>query len=143
MTYSVGIDMGGTFTDGVFSNGELAASVKVPTTHFDLTRSVIACLVGGAAAFNASLEDFLADVGLFRLATTIGTNAVVTGTGDAVGLLVESGAEKSLYGPSDPAPALGVFVSPDHVVGLGRPQRPKRCSRCAAASSSKACARRW
>ncbi len=118
MTYSVGIDMGGTFTDGVFSDGELAASVKVPTTHFDLTRSVMACLAGGAAAFDTSLEDFLADVGLFRLATTIGTNAVVTGTGDTVGLLVEAGAEKSLYGPSDPAPALGVFASPDHVVGV-------------------------
>ena len=118
MTYSVGIDMGGTFTDGVFSNGERAASVKVPTAHFDLTRSVMACLAGGAAAFDTSLEDFLADVGLFRLATTIGTNAVVTGTGDTVGLLVEAGAEKSLYGPSDPAPALGVFVSPDHLVGV-------------------------
>ena len=118
MTYSVGIDMGGTFTDGVFSNGELAASVKVPTTHFDLTRSVMACLAGGAAAFGVSLEDLLGDVGLFRLATTIGTNAVVTGTGDTVGLLVEAGAEKSLYGPSDPAPALGAFVSPDHVMGV-------------------------
>ena len=118
MTYSVGIDMGGTFTDGVFSNGELAASVKVPTTHFDLTRSVMACLAGGAATFDTSLEDFLADVGLFRLATTIGTNAVVTGTGDTVGLLVEAGAEKSLYGPSDPAPALGVFVEPDHIIGV-------------------------
>ena len=118
MTYSVGIDMGGTFTDGVFSNGELAVSVKVPTTHFDLTRSVMACLAGGATAFDASLEDFLGDVGLFRLATTIGTNAVVTGTGDTVGLIVEAGAEKSLYGPSDPAPALGAFVSPDHVVGV-------------------------
>ena len=116
--YSVGIDMGGTFTDGVFSDGELAASVKVPTTHFDLTRSVMACLAGGAAAFDASLEDFLADVGLFRLATTIGTNAVVTGTGDTVGLIVEAGAEKSLYGPPQDAPALGVFVSPDHVVGV-------------------------
>ena len=118
MTYSVGIDMGGTFTDGVFSDGELAATVKVPTTHFDLTRSVMACLAGGAATFDTSLEDFLADVGLFRLATTIGTNAVVTGTGDTVGLLVEAGAEKSLYGPADPAPALGVFVDPDHVVGV-------------------------
>ena len=125
MTYSVGIDMGGTFTDGVFSDGELAATVKVPTTHFDLTRSVMACLAGGATAFGASLEDFLADVGLFRLATTIGTNAVVTGTGDTVGLLVEAGAEKSLYGPSDPAPALGVFVSPDHVVGAGPASTPE------------------
>lgn len=118
MTYSVGIDMGGTFTDGLFSDGELAATVKVPTTRFDLTRSVMACLASGAAAFDVSLEDFLGEVGLFRLATTIGTNAVVTGTGDTVGLLVEAGAERSLYGPSDPAPAIGVFVSPDRVMGV-------------------------
>ncbi len=116
--YSVGIDMGGTFTDGVFSNGELVSSVKVPTTHFDLARSVMACLAGGAASFDTPLEDFLAEVGLFRLATTVGTNAVVTGTGDPVGLLVEAGAERLLYGRAAPAPALGVFVSPDHVMGV-------------------------
>ena len=118
MTYSVGIDMGGTFTDGFFSDGERAVAAKVPTTHFDLTRSVMSCLAEGAAAFEVSLEDFLAGVNLFRLATTIGTNAVVTGTGDPVGLMVEAGAEKSLYGPSEPAPALGVFVRADHVVGV-------------------------
>ena len=118
MSYSVGIDMGGTFTDGYFSDGEQVMIAKVPTTHFDLTRSVMACLAGGAEAFDVSLERFLGDIGLFRLATTVGTNAVVTGTGDPVGLMVEAGAEKSLYGPSEPAPALGVFVRPDHVVGV-------------------------
>ena len=118
MSYSVGIDMGGTFTDGYFSDGERAVAAKVPTTHFDLTRSVMACLAEGAEAFGVSLEDFLSDVELFRLATTIGTNAVVTGTGDPVGLMVEAGAEKSLYGPSEPAPAVGVFVRADHVVGV-------------------------
>ena len=118
MSYSVGIDMGGTFTDGYFSDGERAEAVKVPTTHFDLTRSVMACLAEGAEAFGLPVEDFLADVELFRLATTIGTNAVVTGTGDPVGLMVEAGAEKSLYGPSEPAPAVGVFVRADHVVGI-------------------------
>lgn len=118
MTYSVGIDMGGTFTDGYFSDGQRAVAAKVPTTLFDLTRSVMACLAEGAAAFDVSLEDFLRDVDLFCLATTIGTNAVVTGTGDPVGLMVEAGAEKSLYGPSEPAAALGVFVRADHVVGV-------------------------
>ena len=118
MSYSVGIDMGGTFTDGYFSDGERTVAAKVPTSHFDLTRSVTACLAEGAEAFDASLEDFLGDVDLFRLATTIGTNAVVTGTGDPVGLMVEAGAEKSLYGPSEPAPAVGVFVRADHVVGV-------------------------
>ncbi len=118
MTYSVGIDMGGTFTDGYFSDGQQVVAAKVPTTHFDLTRSVTACLAEGAEAFDVSLEDFLGGIGLFRLATTIGTNAVVTGTGDPVGLMVEAGAEKSLYGPSEPAPAVGVFVRADHVVGV-------------------------
>lgn len=117
-SYSVGIDMGGTFTDGYFSDGVRAMAAKVPTAHFDLTRSVVACLSEGAEAFGLSLEDFLADVALLRLATTIGTNAVVTGTGDPVGLMVEAGAEKSLYGASEPAPALGVFVRGDHVVGV-------------------------
>ncbi len=118
MTYSVGIDMGGTFTDGYFSDGERAVSTKVPTSHFDLTRSVMACLAEGADEFDVSLGDFLAAVSLFRLATTIGTNAVVTGTGEPVGLMIEAGAEKSLYGPSEPAPAVGVFVRADHVVGV-------------------------
>ena len=110
--------MGGTFTDGYFFDGDRAVAAKVPTTHFDLTRSVVACLAEGAEAFGAPLEDFLGDVDLFRLATTIGTNAVVTGTGDPVGLMVEDGAEKSLYGPSEPATALGVFVRADDVVGV-------------------------
>ena len=54
MSYSVGIDMGGTFTDGFFSDGERAVAAKVPTTHFDLTRSVMACLAEGAEAFGVS-----------------------------------------------------------------------------------------
>ncbi len=118
MSYSVGIDMGGTFTDGYFSDGERTVAAKVPTTHFDLTRSVMACLAEGAEAFDLALEDFLGRIGLFRLATTIGTNAVVTGTGDPVGLMVEAGAEESLYGTSEPAAALGVFVRSDDVVGV-------------------------
>lgn len=118
MTWSVGMDMGGTFTDGYFTDGRRAAMAKVPTSHFDLTRSVMACLSEGARRFDLDLEDFLASVGVLRLATTIGTNSVVTGAGDPVGLLVEAGAESSLYGPVDPAPALGVFVHPGQVAAV-------------------------
>ena len=118
MTWSVGMDMGGTFTDGYFTDGRRAAMAKVPTSHFDLTRSVMACLGEGARRFDLDLGDFLASVGVLRLATTIGTNSVVTGAGDPVGLLVEAGAESSLYGPVEPAPALGVFVHPDQVAAV-------------------------
>ena len=118
MTWAVGMDMGGTFTDGYFTDGRRAAMAKVPTSHFDLTRSVMACLGEGARRFDLDTEDFLASVGVLRLATTIGTNSVVTGSGDPVGLLVEAGAESSLYGPVEPAPALGVFVHPDQVAAV-------------------------
>lgn len=118
MTWSVGMDMGGTFTDGYFTDGRRAVMAKVPTSHFDLTRSVMACLGEGARRFDLDLEDFLASVGVLRLATTIGTNSVVTGAGDPVGLLVEAGAESSLYGPVEPAPAFGVFVHPGQVAAV-------------------------
>lgn len=118
MTWSVGMDMGGTFTDGYFTDGRRAVMAKVPTSHFDLTRSVMACLGEGARRFDLDLEDFLASVGVLRLATTIGTNSVVTGAGDPVGLLVEAGTESSLYGPVEPAPALGVFVHPGQVAAV-------------------------
>ena len=124
MTWSVGMDMGGTFTDGYFTDGRRAAMAKVPTSHFDLTRSVMACLGEGARRFDLDLGDFLAAVGVLRLATTIGTNSVVTGAGDPVGLMVEAGAESSLYGPVEPAPALGVFVRPDQVAAVPASDRP-------------------
>ena len=121
--YSAGIDMGGTFTDGYFSDGRRAVVVKVPTTHFDPTRSVMACLGSGAARLGFTLEDFLATVDLFRLATTIGTNSVVTGSGDPVGVMVEPGAAGSLYGPSEPNPAIGTFVRADHIVDVEASER--------------------
>lgn len=124
MIWSVGMDMGGTFTDGYFTDGRRAAMAKVPTSHFDLTRSVMACLGEGARRFDLDLGDFLASVGVLRLATTIGTNSVVTGAGDPVGLMVEAGAESSLYGPVEPAPALGVFVRPDQVAAVPASDRP-------------------
>ncbi len=110
--------MGGTFTDGYFSDGARTVIAKVPTTHFDLTRSVTSCLTEGASALGLNLEEFLRGLQLLRLATTIGTNSVVTGTGDVVGLIVKEGATSSLYGDSDVASALGVFVRPENVVGI-------------------------
>lgn len=115
---SVGIDMGGTFTDGYFTDGVRATVCKVPTTHFDLSRSIVGCLRRGADWFGLDFDKFLGDVDVLRVATTIGTNAVVEGTGDTVGLMVEEGAERALYGAVEPAPAVGVFVDPAHVCGV-------------------------
>lgn len=116
--FQVGIDMGGTFTDGFFTNGTTAAVIKVPTTHHDLTRSVHACLRQGAEAFGLDLSEFLVEIDVLRVATTIGTNAVVESTGDLVGLLVAPGAEKTLYGSSPRADLLDTFLRAEHVLAI-------------------------
>ncbi len=116
--FTVGVDMGGTFTDGYATDGVRATVCKVPTTHFDLSRSVIACLRRAAEWFDVDYDKFLGDVDVLRVATTIGTNAVVEGTGDTLGVIVERGAERTLYARSGPAPAIGVFVEDTHVRGV-------------------------
>jgi acetophenone carboxylase len=116
--FTIGIDMGGTFTDGYVTDGLRATVFKVPTTHFDLSRSVVGCLQRAAAGFGTDLPKLLADVDLLRIATTIGTNAVVEGTGDAVAVIVEPGAERALYGAAATSPAVGVFVDAEHVRGV-------------------------
>jgi len=117
--FSVGIDMGGTFTDGYFSDGTQATVCKIPTTHFDLSQSVMGCLQRGGESFGLDLEELLDQMSVLRLATTIGTNSVVEGTGDAIGVMVDTGATSSLYGPIEPSPAIGPFVRADQIVGVG------------------------
>jgi len=85
----LGIDTGGTFTDGViydFSNGAVLATAKAPTVHEDL-------VVGIRAALARLPRERLREVTRVGLSTTLATNAFVEGKGRPVGLLVLSGFE--------------------------------------------------
>lgn len=95
--YTADIDVGGTFTDGFFSDGITAHTAKVLTTPHDLTECFLGCLSRGAAAFDLSLPTFLGRTGVVRLSTTLGTNTLLQHRGPKVGLLVTAGAERSLY----------------------------------------------
>ena len=79
MTYSLGIDTGGTFTDAVLLNAarEVVAASKSLTTRFDLAQGIAASLDGLPQAF-------LAQVDLVSLSTTLTTNSVVEGKGAPV-----------------------------------------------------------
>lgn len=60
MGFSVDIDTGGTFTDGLFSDGTRLARAKVDTTPHDLTISLFSCIYAGATAFGLpSVKEFL------------------------------------------------------------------------------------
>ncbi|MDD3311919.1 hydantoinase/oxoprolinase family protein [Pseudodesulfovibrio sp.] len=85
----LGIDVGGTHTDGVAvdttAGAEVVASCKVPTRHDDLLFSV-----------TGALEDLLgkvdrAKVRQLNLSTTLSTNAIVQGKTEDVGVIVSSG----------------------------------------------------
>ncbi len=83
MTYFLGIDTGGTFTDAVLldSDKKIVASAKSLTTRFDLS-------IGIGASLDKLPADWLTRVGLVSLSTTLTTNSVVEGKGSPVCVLL-------------------------------------------------------
>ncbi|MFC0530004.1 hydantoinase/oxoprolinase family protein [Phytohabitans kaempferiae] len=89
----IGVDVGGTFTDVVLSDGARVWSAKAPTTPGALGRGVLdACrLVAGRAGL--TLERLLPAVSRFGLGTTAVTNTIAARTGRTVGLITTEGFE--------------------------------------------------
>jgi N-methylhydantoinase A len=93
MTYAIGIDVGGTFTDLVLLEEESGRLVqhKTPSTPEDPARGVVAGLDELAGLAGIGREVFLEQVGLIVHGTTVTTNAVLTGSGARTGLLTTEG----------------------------------------------------
>ena len=115
--YSVDIDIGGTFTDGLIADGSAVWSAKALTTPHDLTEGLLECLRQGASSMGVPLKALLRRTQVFRLSTTLGTNCLVQRSGPRLGLLVTSGHEADLYGEG-PASALDLLIPREMVVGL-------------------------
>ena len=83
MAYSLGIDTGGTFTDAVLldERKQVVASAKSLTTRFDLAQGI-------AGALDQLPQEWLAQVTLVSLSTTLTTNSVVEGRGSPVCVLL-------------------------------------------------------
>jgi len=82
----IGIDIGGTHTDGVLIDGtRLVAAAKAPTNHANLLESITGVLHSILDNQDPTL------VGTINLSTTLTTNAIITGTTDPVGMLVVGG----------------------------------------------------
>lgn len=80
----LGIDTGGTYTDGVlldYATREVVATTKTPTTHHDLTVCILEAL--GALA-----PDDPAGIRLVAISTTLATNAIAEGKGRPVALFL-------------------------------------------------------
>jgi len=110
MSYRLGVDVGGTFTDFLLLNEDTGETntAKVPSTPED---SSIGVLNGVAKICDSSGID-PADIKLVMHGTTVATNAVLTGRGAKVGLITTSGFEDTLQVARSFCPGgLGGWVS--------------------------------
>ena len=89
--YQVSIDIGGTFTDCVVSDGARLAVVKAPSTPPAFERGFMDALALAARAFDRDLGNFLANTQRIVHGTTVATNALVEGRTGAVGLICTAG----------------------------------------------------
>jgi N-methylhydantoinase A/oxoprolinase/acetone carboxylase beta subunit len=113
MSYRVGVDIGGTFTDCVVVDGAGERTVsKALTTHEALADGVMAAIEVAAGELGRSRDELLAATDMLVHGTTVATNAILTGTGVRTGLITTRGHEDALiigkvWRGSSTAPAAG------------------------------------
>jgi N-methylhydantoinase A/oxoprolinase/acetone carboxylase beta subunit len=128
VTYTVGIDTGGTFTDSFVSAGEeQVATVKVETTPHDLTVCFADAIDASARSLGLTREQFLRRADIIRFSSTIATNTVVTRSGPKLGLIGSAGCEKDLYGAAQSGRVFD-FVPSTMVVAISEPPDPDEVS---------------
>ena len=116
--YTVDIDIGGTLTDGLYSDGHVVTPVKVETTPHDFTVCFFENLKAGATELGfGDLKSLLAEVAVIRWSATIATNIVAERKGPRIGLLVSAGTGEELYGAGRSA-AVEHVVAPENIVAL-------------------------
>ena len=96
MELCLGIDVGGTFTDAVLTDGAKVSRAKSPTVSADLGLSVLNAITLLAERAGFTLPELLPRIGRFGLGTTAVTNVLTARTGVRVGLVTTAGFEDSL-----------------------------------------------
>jgi N-methylhydantoinase A len=98
MSYLVGIDIGGTFTDcAIVDRAGKLLSTKVPSTPADFSRGMMDALDAGAQALGIGLDRFCRDIAFLSHGTTVGTNTIIQKKGAKVGLITTRGHEDAIH----------------------------------------------
>src|SRR3954449_11507641 len=98
MSYLVGIDIGGTFTDcAIVDRAGRLLTTKVPSTPPDFSRGMMDALGAGAQAIGVSLDRFCRDIDFLSHGTTVGTNTIIQKRGAKVGLITTRGHEDAIH----------------------------------------------
>ncbi len=97
MGYVIGIDIGGTFTDAVATDGAgLIVAAKVPSTPPDFAQGVIDIVQELASVLGIGTEALLSRTDTIAHGTTAALNALVTGDVAKVGFLTTRGHADSI-----------------------------------------------
>jgi N-methylhydantoinase A len=92
MSYRVGVDIGGTFTDMLVTDESGGARLyKSPTTPQDPSIGLVETFERAARDHELGLDDFLSKVEAIVHGTTITTNSVLTGEGARTGFVTTKG----------------------------------------------------
>ena len=98
VSYLVGIDIGGTFTDcAIVDRAGKLLTTKVPSTPPDFARGMMDALGAGADALGISLDRFCRDNAFLSHGTTVGTNTIIQKRGAKVGLITTKGHEDAIH----------------------------------------------
>src|SRR5687767_867323 len=98
MSYLVGIDIGGTFTDcAIVDRAGTLLTTKVPSTPSDFSRGMLDALGAGAQALGVSMDRFCRDIAFLSHGTTVGTNTIIQKRGARVGLVTTRGHEDAIH----------------------------------------------
>jgi N-methylhydantoinase A len=98
MSYLVGIDIGGTFTDcAIVDRAGKLLTTKVPSTPADFSRGMMDALGAGAQALGLTLDKFCRDIAFLSHGTTVGTNTIIQKKGARVGLITTKGHEDAIH----------------------------------------------
>jgi N-methylhydantoinase A len=124
MTYYLGVDIGGTFTDCVaVDDGGRIFHAKTPSTHSSSpVEGVVAGLGLLANEAGVELNDLCADADRLGHGTTIGTNLIVERRGARVGLLATAGHGDALAMMRGNGRTAG--VAPDQVFSVHATDKP-------------------
>lgn len=97
MKLRMGVDTGGTFTDGVVIDEKGAIhNFKELSTPKDPSIGLYNVIKKAAGHFGKDVRGFLGDLDFFAHGTTVATNTLLTGTGAATGLILTKGFRDTL-----------------------------------------------
>ena len=96
MSYRLGIDVGGTFTDFLLLGDDTQLVHKTSSTPDDPSRGFVHGLEEIAGRLGVDFGDFMASIELIVHGTTVSTNAVLTDSGALTGALMTEGFRDTL-----------------------------------------------